>query len=1304
MPITPSGLIGISAGGGGVVAYKYETISATFTADGTNTLAVTGSSLVLAYFSGNGSQTLVLNGPFKSIGSQSGETVTIFSSDGYTLQYTFFIYAGRFAGSAGLSVYVGEPISIVYTPSTSLTGVLTSPTLPSGLSLSTGGVLSGTPTTLSPSTNYLFYGSNSTNGFTVNSTISIQVNAPRVLLTSFPTTQSLTVGVPFAGVTLASLNPNPLSFSGTPPPGLSASTTSNSLTLAGTPLTPSNADASGLAPALYTIIDNVTNAFIIVTIPFKYTEAVQFTFPSSPLSRQLYSNIPMTPIQLVASTVYANTSSPITYSSVGALPAGLTLNSSTGILSGTPTSSGGTYYFVATNGNGISKTSDGITLTVSQAVFNLPSVTVPVLYVGKAMTPVSATVTTNGYTDSGVSEINLTVVSAPTGLIVTLSQNSFTISGTPRFDTIGTGSIVVSVAAANVTPATLTIPITVSADQTTFYPTALTTYAFAQNIPITPIQLSASFVYGVPVTLYYKITLPAGLVISPNGLISGTPTAASIVTSTFTVAATNGYTEVITDYNYTVTVDSLICFSTGSIPTLTYVATVSTPVTTVLRSGSTVTSLIPGYLYGLSLTPTLLSGTFGSGNYPDVVIPPGRAFIRVLGSGVSPPSTFFELTPAQTQTRTKPYAFERELRYSTTDLFTSTTPVATVDTSNITDFQPAVAGSNRYMAANNTLATRYTMNGGSSYVQITGSFPIYSVAYQNSTWYGLGSNGLYSWSSGPSWSSPSPPIVSPTPCTVDNRLVLRSVPVASIQHKVFRARATGTSIEYILTEPQAFGTSIWSFSGFNFAGFNLEQVNGTVDSGISQYKVFVSSLAPATTPLEEFADVDKQPPATSYYPYAPRLLLGGRSLTYVNSGGTTAITSSCTLQEVRDISTSVYGMVIAAGGSSISAPPSTAVSTLQYSTNQGVTWTQSTNDFTWYASSVVWGGYMDTLLGLQRAWIAIGYDISGIPGIKCLTGISLTAATSSGTSIIYTASEAYGITNGSFVTITGFTNINFNISGPLSVISATQFSILSSLAPTTATGTGLVYQTWTNVDIGATFTSTTVIGPVQFDGTNWQIFVKEGATTTIYSHDAKSSTLASPLWWTPTVTTTSVGVYPTPWFSGSFTSAALQVGITSTGPIFTSPTITGYIGYQYVQIAPIIFDTDISGSSFFLASTLPAGLAWSPAVLNTNGNVTATITGQPVILGTSIITVYAQNSTGISKITVTIVTQPIPLKTPNTTPSGYLNFIKQKVIVDSAVSSINNKALVSPVGTFLANAPQPETTAPEICCLKPSTQ
>ena len=707
MPITVNSSY-LPSTSGSVVVYKYETINATFGPNGTNTLSVSGSSLVSGYFvSSQSSTVLTFNGPFKAIGSQSGETVRILSSDGSSLSYTFFIYAGRFKGSNVVAGYVGEPLSSVYTyiPSTPLTSVLTTPTLPPGMSFGLSGILSGTPTTLSPATNYLFYGSNSTNGFTVSSTISIQVNAARVLLVSYPTTQTLTVGTPFAGVTLSSLNPNLLSFSGTPPLGLTATATSNSMTLSGTPLTPSNADATGAATSLYTIIDKVTNAFIIVTIPFKYTEAVQFTYPPYSLTVQLYSNIAITPIRLVASTVYANTSSPITYTSPLALPTGLTLASATGIISGAPTSSGGTYYFVATNGNNISKTSYGITLTVSQAVFNLPSVTVPTLFVGRAMSPISATVTTDAYVNNGVNHINLTVVSVPTGLIVAITNNTFTISGTPRFDTIGTGSIVINVTADYVTSTSLTIPVTVSADTTTFYPPALITYAFAQNIPITPIRLSASFTYGVPVTLYYKVALPAGLTISPNGVIGGTPTVATTTTSTFTVAATNGYTELTNSYNYTVTVDPLICYSTGNIPTLAYGTVLSIPVTTVLRSGSTVTSLVSGYLYGLSLTPTLLSGTFGSGNYPDVVIPPDRAFIRVLGSGASPPSTFFELTPAQTQVRVKPYAFGRELRYSTTDMFTSTTTAKTIPISNVTDFQPAVLGSMRYMVANNDTTT-----------------------------------------------------------------------------------------------------------------------------------------------------------------------------------------------------------------------------------------------------------------------------------------------------------------------------------------------------------------------------------------------------------------------------------------------------------------------------------------------------------------------------------------------------------------------------------------------------------------------
>ena len=1248
MPITVNGSY-LPSTSGSIIAYKYEDFGQgnTLGPNGSNTLTISGSSLVAGYFSGSGSTVLTFAGSFKSVGSSSGETVTILSSDGSSLTYTFFIYGGRFSGNTTVSLYVSEAVSNKYSPSTSVTTAFATPTPPSGLSFGVKGtdiVLYGTPSTVSPLTNYLFYGSNSSTGYTVSSTVSIQVNAARVAFTNYPSTQLLTVGVVFTGVTLTSINSNALTFSGIPPAGLTATcnATSTSMTISGTPGIPSNADANGLTSSRYTVYDLVTGAFAIVTIPFKYSETVQFTYPASNIEVvNLYTGIALAntanvpSLTLIAVTNYGIGSN-ITYSSVNPLPTGLVLTTVTipattspaapayraGVISGTPTGSGTQICsFLATNSTPTSGTSSTITFTVSQATFNYTTPTLPALYVGQKMTSVSFSITIPAYLDNGVSEIS-SIYTAPDGILVTSNATTFTISGTPR--TLGSGSIILNVSASNVTPATLTIPVTVNADTVTFTATPLPPYAFAQNIAITPIQISASFLYGAAATLYYNVSLPAGLSISGDGLIRGTPTSASLG-STFLIGATNGYTSSNNSYSYTTAVDSLICYTSSSLPTLYNGTSISAPVTTVLRSGNVVTSLTSGYLYGLTLTPTRVSGYFESGVYPSVVLLPGKTVIKVLGSGTSPPSTIIELTASGTQTRTKVFSSGSNICYTTSDVFAMYN-VATGGslTSNITDLQPATPGLSTYMAANNTINTYYTVNG-TSYTSNSSPANIYSVTYANSIWYGLGSTGLYS-NVGTSWSNMS--INGPTP-TNDGRLVLRSVPMSnSLPLNATSASVVGSTIQYTLSSnvPSS-GTAVWTFSGFNYAGYNLEQVQGTVSGG--GYVVTVNSTAPVSTPAENFGFTNR--PAASYYvPTTSRLLLGGKTLTYVNSGNKSATLSSCTLTEVRDICSSVYGLIVAAGGYPIAFAPSSAVSTLQYSTDGGITWGTSTNDFTWYASSVVWGGYISSLLGLQRAWIAIGYDITGIPGIK------------------------------------------YSIDG----------------------------KTWVNVDIGATITSSTVIGPVQFDGTNWQIFVNN----TIYLHDANPSTLASSTWWTSAATTTSVGLYPTPYFNGSFSSASLVIGTTSGGPVFTSPTVTNYIGYQYIIIDPIVFDTVDSGTSFFLASTLPPGLAWSPVVTNVNGHVCATITGQPVILGTTIIDVYAQNATGVSKLTVTIITQQLPFKTPDTTPSGYINFIKQKVIADSAVSSINNRALVSPVGTFLAKDPQPEITAPAICCLTPSTQ
>lgn len=109
--------------------YKYEPFDYTFTSPGA--LTVTGSAIVTPRFTVNNTK---FSGPFQAIGAATGETVTVSSSDGSSLSYTFFILAGRFQGPTSVSAYVGETFSSDYTTSgTTLANVFSTPTLPPGL-------------------------------------------------------------------------------------------------------------------------------------------------------------------------------------------------------------------------------------------------------------------------------------------------------------------------------------------------------------------------------------------------------------------------------------------------------------------------------------------------------------------------------------------------------------------------------------------------------------------------------------------------------------------------------------------------------------------------------------------------------------------------------------------------------------------------------------------------------------------------------------------------------------------------------------------------------------------------------------------------------------------------------------------------------------------------------------------------------------------------------------------------------------------------------------------------------------------
>lgn len=1141
MPITVTKVTGPTlVQSGNTTFYKYEPFEYTFT-DGANTLTVSTQNFA-TYFSGSGSTTVTFSAPIKGFtttGSQSGDTFTITSSGGTTSTFTIVVLSGRFQGSNAITAYIGETLSSTYTSVPSLTDAYPSPTLPTGLSFSLNTsntlVVSGTPTAISPVTSYLLYGSNSTNGYTVSELVSIQICNARVVVTpAAPPTQYLTVGTLFAGLTLSnaiSLTDS-LTFAGSLPLGLSfVPSSGNSTTITGTPL----ANSASVFNALCTIRNSANTAFTIVTIPFVYNEYVSFT--NSLQTYQLYSNISVSDtlgsnIQLTAVTSNAS-SAIVSYTSNQPIP-GLTLDTPSGILSGAPTA-GGNVTFTATNSNSKSGTSPQFTFNVSQAGFTSSNVPSSVSgYVGKAISSFTFTVSTAAYSTFPSSVRTTTGI--PSGLALTGSDQTFTISGIPI--TVGSTTCAISVTAANVTPLTISIPFTISPDTYTVTP-ATQTFAFAQNLPITPIQVVATPTFGTPVNFYSGINLPLGLSVSSTGLIQGTPLGSG--SDSFTINFTNGYSLSSVTYSYRTVVDTMIIYSSkGNLFPLSPGQAISIPITAVLRSGAPLTSgLTSGYLYGLTLTPTLLSGTFGAAVYPDVVLPPTTRITVTDGSA----STFFQLNGQNTQTKTNAFAAAGNIYYTTDQFNTST--LAVVALGGVTDFQSAVADRSEFVIAYGTNIVHYSTDGGVTYSQtqslLDGS--ILQVTYTQSVW-----------------------------CAVTD--------VGSLWHLVnFDGGWISISIN-VGIPPRANG------------GYVLRSVNGV-------------------------------------------LLVGGTGMVYLTGtidGGVLSVSNAiCSLEEIRDISTNYPDIVIAAGGHRSADRPAGTYTTLQYSKDYGHTWNVTTNDFSWYATSVVWGGY-----GPTSVWIALGYNNNGIPGIKYST-------------------------NG---------------------------------------------MTWIDVNIGVTMTSITVLGPLQFDGTNWNLFVD----FKLYTHDAAPGTLALPLFWSGPKGVDHVEASAIPPFFCSTPSfdpttaptATLQIGLVSGGPVFSSPITTSYLGYQYVPISTIIFDTVTDGTSFFLASTLPAGLAWSPAAVNTNGHVCATISGRPVILGTSVIDVYAQNSTGISRLTVTIITQQIPLKTPDTTPSGYTNFIKQKVIADSAVSSINNKALVSPVGTFLAKDPQPETTAPATCC--PITQ
>jgi len=458
--------------------------------------------------------------------------------------------------------------------------------LPAGVSVSTAGVLSGTPTA-GGSFSVVITVADSVSKTNATATLPITITYPALAIT----TSSLPNGIlnaVYSPVTLAASGGSDSGANYTwtwaaaggssLPPGMALSAAG---VLAGTPT------SGGSYSVVITVSDSVSKSTASVTLPFN----VGFTtlvITTTTLPAGLY-NTTYTPVTLAAtggsgnSTNYTWTWAAASGSS---LPAGLSLSTG-GVISGKTTATG-TYSVVVTLADSVSKTNTQTTLslTVSYPTLTITTASLPNGVFNTTYAPVTLAAT--GGSGSGANLSWTWAAASGSSLPAGLSLSTAgVLSGKPT--AAGSFSVVITVAdSVSSSSAHATLSITVS------YPTLTITTALLSNGVLnavyTPLTLAATG--GSGSTANYSWTwaaasgssLPAGLNVSTAGVLSGTPTAGGAFSVIITVA------DSVSKTNASVTLPITIAYptlkvTTGSLPNGVLSATYA-PVTLAASGGS----------------------------------------------------------------------------------------------------------------------------------------------------------------------------------------------------------------------------------------------------------------------------------------------------------------------------------------------------------------------------------------------------------------------------------------------------------------------------------------------------------------------------------------------------------------------------------------------------------------------------------------------------------------------------------------------------------------------------------------------
>jgi uncharacterized protein YhjY with autotransporter beta-barrel domain len=485
-----------------------------------------------------------------------------------------------------------------------------SPALPAGLSFSTStGQITGTPTVLLSAANFTVTVTDSATptAQTSSKTFSLTVDAPAFTTTQAVATATLTSGTAATAFT-------PVTASG----GFGSISYSVSPSLpAGLNFSASTGQISGTPTALLT-----ASTFTVTA-----TDGTTPTAQTSSKSFSLTVNAPgLVATQAVPTTILtagsaATAFTPVTasggfgtlsYTVSPALPSGLTLSSSTGQITGTPTALLVAATFTMTVTDSATPTAQTATKTFALTV-NAPALTTSQAVATTTLTSgTAATAFTPVTASGGFGTISYSVSPAlPTGL--NFSSSTGQVSGTPTV--LLPATTFTLTATDNTTPtaqtSTKTFSLTVNA------PALATT----QAVPTTTLASGTAATAFTPVTasggfgaINYAVSpaLPTGLSFSTStGQISGTPTVL-LTATTFTVTATDSTTP------------------TAQTSSKTFALTVTAPDLTTAQAVPA-TSLTAGSA-ATAFKPVSASGGFGTVTYAiSPALPTGLSFSSSTG-------------------------------------------------------------------------------------------------------------------------------------------------------------------------------------------------------------------------------------------------------------------------------------------------------------------------------------------------------------------------------------------------------------------------------------------------------------------------------------------------------------------------------------------------------------------------------------------------------------------------------------------------------------------------------------------------